>query len=123
MNELARETINDIRAAAETTETVEGHRKVRIDLNQKVPQIMVNADRIKTGQVLSNLLSNAIKFSPPGGKIQVSTDVEERNGQSLTVVTAEDEGPGIDKEIMPKLFTKFARKSGTGLGLCIEVLR
>jgi signal transduction histidine kinase len=78
--------------------------------------VYVKADRGRITQVVSNLLDNAAKFTKEGA-IMVST--EARDGQAI--VNIKDTGAGIDSEIMPRLFSKFATKSekGTGLGLFI----
>jgi signal transduction histidine kinase len=78
-------------------------------------------DKVRITQVVCNILDNAISFSPEG-KIRVLLKREKRNGQNLLIVSVKDMGPGIDPEISPKLFTKFASKSdmGTGLGLFIS---
>jgi signal transduction histidine kinase len=80
-------------------------------------KIVVEADRIRISQVVSNLLSNAVKFTKQG-TVYISTD----NKDGQVVVSVKDTGPGIDPEIMPRLFTKFTTKSqtGTGLGLFIS---
>jgi signal transduction histidine kinase len=80
-------------------------------------KIVVEADRMRISQVVSNLLSNAIKFTKQG-TVYISTD----NKDGQVVVSVKDTGPGIDPEIMPRLFTKFTSKSqtGTGLGLFIS---
>jgi nitrogen-specific signal transduction histidine kinase len=88
--------------------------------------LMVEADRDRINQAVSNLLNNAIKFtSKKGGTISVTT--EKRNGskndnQEEVVINVVDTGEGINHEIIPRLFTKFASKSnsGTGLGLYIS---
>jgi len=90
---------------------------------QPEKEVFVFADRERIYQVIHNLLSNAIKFAP-GGKIVVQTNVQDGNqrGRSEVVVTMSDNGSGIDQEVLPKLFTRFATKSeqGTGLGLYIS---
>ncbi|MGA8085222.1 MAG: HAMP domain-containing sensor histidine kinase [Candidatus Nitrosopolaris sp.] len=70
-------------------------------------------------QVISNLLSNAIKFTNEGTVNITAAAVPNTNE---IVVSITDTGPGIDSEILPRLFTKFATKSrtGTGLGLFIS---
>ena len=87
--------------------------------------ILLKADRIRISQVISNLLSNAIKFSP-GGTISIvsdlkSTDKDKNPIKDEAIINIKDDGNGIDEEILPKLFSKFATKSfsGTGLGLFI----
>ena len=78
--------------------------------------ILADQNRIK--QVLSNLIDNAIKFTEEG-TITVMAEIE--HGLDHITVRVKDTGRGIDPEIAPKLFTKFATKSekGTGLGLYI----
>jgi signal transduction histidine kinase len=90
--------------------------------------ILLKADRIRISQVLSNLLSNAIKFTP-GGTISILSSLSSRNAKydnnnndnSEAIVSIKDNGQGIDPDMLPKLFSKFATKSfaGTGLGLFI----
>ncbi len=79
--------------------------------------IFIEADRGRINQVISNLLSNAIKFTNEG---TVSVVAVPNNNE--IVVSISDTGLGIDSEILPRLFTKFATKSttGTGLGLFIS---
>ena len=82
--------------------------------------IIVNADKERVTQVISNLLSNAIKFTNEGEEISV--DVKRDNTAKQIDISVKDTGQGIDAEIYPRLFTKFATKSivGTGLGLFIS---
>ncbi|CAN5401046.1 hypothetical protein BH18THE2_BH18THE2_26830 [soil metagenome] len=81
--------------------------------------VVVEADKSRLSQVISNLLSNSIKFTNSEGSISVRSEKKD----SHVIVSVKDTGTGIDPEIMPKLFTKFATKSqtsGTGLGLFIS---
>jgi signal transduction histidine kinase len=73
-------------------------------------------------QVISNLLTNAIKFTKKGTIIIMAEIKEIATGGRQIVVSVKDTGPGIDLEIVPRLFTKFTSKSdsGTGLGLYIS---
>jgi signal transduction histidine kinase len=79
--------------------------------------IVVEADKNRLTQVISNLLNNAIKFCKEG-TIRVTEEVKDSN----VLVSIKDTGQGIDPEIFPRLFLKFAAKSetGTGLGLFIS---
>lgn len=82
--------------------------------------ILVVADKHRINQVINNLLNNALKFTKQG-QITLSTEKEKKYGKEA-IVKIQDSGPGIDPDIMPRLFTKFATKSysGTGLGLFIS---
>jgi signal transduction histidine kinase len=96
-------------------------RNVRLRYVSKVPReelpLLVEADRERLFQVLANLISNARKFTDEG---EIVVTVESNAGDA--VVSVSDTGSGIDREILPRLFTKFATKSekGTGLGLFIS---
>jgi signal transduction histidine kinase len=87
--------------------------------------IIAAGDRNRLIQVVSNLLNNAIKFTKEG---QITVIVERKkdnsNNNNEIVVSIKDTGTGVDQQILPKLFTKFATKStaegGTGLGLFIS---
>jgi signal transduction histidine kinase len=94
---------------------------------------VVEADRRRVTQVISNLLNNSIKFTKEGTVTVTTTtirrkDVVDRDnrgeggGREEVDITVKDTGSGIDPELMPRLFTKFATKSyqGTGLGLFIS---
>jgi signal transduction histidine kinase len=122
-------------------------KKVKFEYNMSDDQCTVNGDKVRIGQVISNLIDNSIKFVSKEGNeerdekeeriiyiniektkinkkrdraINVNNDIEGED--SVVTVSVKDNGKGIDKEIMPKLFTKFTTKSfqGTGLGLFIS---
>ena len=86
--------------------------------------LLIEADRDRITQVISNLLSNAIKFTSKKGEAEViSVSAERKNSnQEEVIVSIKDTGEGINSEILPRLFTKFATRSfsGTGLGLYIS---
>ena len=83
--------------------------------------IIIEADKARIYQVILNLLSNAIKFTEMAGD-SVSIAAIAHNENNQVIVCVKDRGSGIDSEILPRLFTKFATKSerGTGLGLFIS---
>jgi len=80
--------------------------------------IFIEADKGRIIQVISNLVSNAVKFTKVGTVTVAAEKVEENNRQQV-IISIKDTGTGIDPEMLPKLFTKFATKSdkGTGIGL------
>ena len=100
--------------AEEKKQTLELH------VEKDIPDLI--ADRNKIKQVVTNLVSNAIKYTPPGGKIVVSSNHENDN----IVIRITDNGLGIPPEALPHIFEKFYRvpllervATGTGLGLSI----
>jgi nitrogen-specific signal transduction histidine kinase len=106
---------NQIKASAKTIEISYSHKQIQNTQEKK--DLTVNADKDRVLQVLSNLLSNALKFTNEG-RIAIITQKEDNQ----VIVKVKDSGNGIDPEIFPKLFEKFASKSekGTGLGLFIS---
>jgi two-component system, OmpR family, sensor histidine kinase VicK len=93
---------------------------VKITFNSK-GDLFVMADRSRLYQVFANLFNNAIKFTKEGSitiTVQRNHDVNEE-----AIVSIKDTGIGIDQEILPRLFSRFATKAetaGTGLGLFIS---
>lgn len=83
----------------------------------------VEIDADKLTQVMDNIISNALKYSPEGGKVTFS--IEERD--QFLIISISDEGMGIPKENLTKIFDRFYRVDkartrklgGTGLGLAI----
>jgi two-component system, OmpR family, sensor histidine kinase VicK len=95
--------------------------------------IFVQADEERLAQVICNILDNAFKFTDSYGSITVTLEKQEAQSQLRigehteqtqrhAIITIKDTGTGIDPEILPRLFSKFATKShkGTGLGLYIS---
>ena len=97
------------------------HRKITfvLSLQSKLPWI--EGDAVAIDRILSNLVYNALKFTPPEGKVTVSSALR----GSEVMVTVDDTGPGIAAEEIPLLFEKYRRavgsrrKEGLGLGLFI----
>lgn len=80
---------------------------------------MVRADPDRIRQVFVNLLTNAAKFTDDGGTITVSVRAE--GGQAVASVS--DTGSGIDEDMLPRLFQKFAARSFKGIGLGLYICR
>ena len=93
---------------------------LRVDATAKVTP--VRGDEARLGQVFVNLLHNAIKFSPAGGDVTVTV----REDGSEVVASVADEGVGIPRSALGRVFERFykvdrarVRGGGTGLGLSI----
>ncbi|MCH7974606.1 MAG: PAS domain S-box protein [Bacteroidetes bacterium] len=94
--------------------------KFEVVVPKKPVEIIV--DKEKMEQVLENLINNAVKYSPDGGKIQIKGELIKDNYQ----VSVQDEGVGMTREQVEKIFDKFYRADttntaieGTGLGMSI----
>ncbi|HFI0114446.1 TPA: cell wall metabolism sensor histidine kinase VicK [Streptococcus suis] len=89
----------------------------------QISPIWVEIDTDKMTQVLDNILNNAIKYSPDGGTVTFSM----KTTDNQLIVSISDEGLGIPKADLPKIFDRFYRvdkarsraQGGTGLGLAI----
>jgi len=84
----------------------------------------VQADRDMLYQAVLNLLSNAVKYTPRGGTVEISLNVDESRG--MAVCNVADTGVGIPADELPHIFDKFyrvransKREKGTGLGLTL----
>ncbi|MHC4156027.1 MAG: CBS domain-containing protein [Planctomycetota bacterium] len=96
-----------------------------IELKCSMPDsdLFVRADRDKMFRVLTNLVANAIKFVPATGHVHVCA----RDREDEVYVEVADDGPGIEKKDIDKIFDRFVQiekmvgpgKHGTGLGLSI----
>lgn len=82
-----------------------------------LPKVSGLPDQIR--QVVLNLVLNAIELMKPGGRLTVQT--QSLPSQNEVLFTVKDTGPGIDPEILPRIFDAFitSKYTGTGLGLTI----
>ena len=126
IGELISEIMNDIEE-----KIVENKKNIKLffelyndNNNNNNNKIIVEADKNRLCQVISNLLNNAIKFTDEGSITVIVGTKKINNNSNKVIVSIKDTGTGIDSEILPKLFTKFATTSsiagGTGLGLFIS---
>lgn len=117
LNEIIMNVVNDYKDIISKKRY--GSDKIRIVYEPSKDNTFVNADKVRLSQVLSNLLDNALKFTKEGNIIITTKKLKENEE---IMVSIKDSGTGIDPEILPQLFTKFATKSeqGTGLGLFIS---
>lgn len=101
-------------------------KKKRIDLqisNSSLEPSPVLADRDKLEKIIYNLLSNAFKFTPTRGTIQARLYAKEMNQNISYTLTITDNGIGISREDLPKIFERFFKNdhslNGAGIGLSL----
>jgi signal transduction histidine kinase len=116
--DLLIESINDLKARLKGKHLNDNISNLNIEMSLPQHPVIVKGDRSKIFQVISNLLCNAEKFTDSG---TITVGVIDDLSKKSAIVSVEDTGKGVDKEMVPKLFTKFSAKSehGTGLGLYI----
>jgi len=119
INEIALTTLAEGAIAELRPLIMENNINAEINCPVDLPKVKVDIEKIL--RVLLNLISNAIKFTPDGGTISISARQIDNN---FIEVSVKDNGSGISKDDIPKLFEKFSqaknyKKEGTGLGLSI----
>ena len=98
-------------------------KKYELVRDYPITSVWIEIDTDKMTQVIDNILNNAIKYSPDGGKITVNM----KTTDDQMILSISDQGLGIPKEDLPKIFDRFYRvdkarsraQGGTGLGLAI----
>ena len=136
LNQIVSQTVEDHKNQISSShqDSADSERDLRLVFVPAKEEILIEADKSRISQVISNLLSNAIKFTKLGktedakattrgnGVKTILITVGKGNQEKEAVVSIRDAGIGIDPEIIPRLFSKFASKSfeGTGLGLFIS---
>lgn len=120
---LAEARIADVlRDAVHNCEPKAAEKEIGIDLDCG-EGIIADSDPQLIEQAVINLIDNAIKYSDPASRVSVSAAMDENE----VTICVRDEGSGIDKEHLPRLFERFYRidkarsreLGGTGLGLAI----
>ena len=105
------------------SQSQEDTKKYELIREYPITPIWVEIDTDKMTQVIDNILNNAIKYSPDGGKIKVGM----KTTDAQLIISISDEGLGIPKKDLPRIFDRFYRvdkarsraQGGTGLGLSI----
>lgn len=114
-----------IQSVFELLEMKAAKKKITLTFDMKYPApIMVNADKEKIQQVVTNLLVNSIKYGHENGTTEVSVENLIKN---KVIIRITDNGEGIAKQHIPRLFERFYRvdksgsreEGGSGLGLAI----
>jgi len=136
LNQIVSQTVEDHRnqILGSYHDSTDNDKDIRLVFVPTKEEILIEADKSRISQVISNLLSNAIKFTKLGktedvgattlgkGVKKILITIGKNSQEKEAVVSIRDAGIGIDPEIIPRLFSKFASKSfeGTGLGLFIS---
>ncbi len=100
-----------------------------LQVSVDIPERMVMLDAMIYRRIMSNLIGNAIKFTPAGGRVDITaTELHvSSSGYVRYEIRVADNGIGISKDFLPKLFLPFEREqtstesghAGTGVGLAI----
>ncbi|MBI2221230.1 MAG: HAMP domain-containing histidine kinase [Acidobacteria bacterium] len=111
LGELARDAVKRM--------GVNGHAAIRFECPPSAP--FVKGDRTALEQVIVNLVENALKYTPGSQEVVISVDANGRYGR----LAVRDQGIGIPRNDLPRVFDKFYRgrntgaRGGFGLGLAI----
>ncbi len=105
--------------------------RVGFELSEDIPNVV--ADDRMLSQVVANLMTNAMNYTSPGGRVTISTALENEKGDYWATLTVSDTGFGIKKDEQERVFERFYRGEasrkvsapGTGLGLaiCEEIIQ
>ena len=94
-------------------------RGIRLEIAECLGEPKARIDRDRIIQALANLLDNALRMTPEGGHVLLGANEQ---GESVEL-TVSDSGPGIELDLLERLFDRFAQSSstggGAGLGLAI----
>ena len=124
LNDIITNAIDDVTINIASSKKSQQGNVIKLAYQPQV--IFIEADKARITQVISNLLNNAVKFTEVKvnegeGRAIININTEKVDDVQA-VVSIRDTGHGINPEILPRLFEKFATKSyqGTGLGLFIS---
>src|SRR4029077_11180418 len=96
--------------ALETVKPAANAKGIRLESILDPDASPVTGDPNRLQQVAWNLLSNAIKFTPRDGRVQVRLETS----NSSVTLTVEDNGPGIEPEVLPHVFARFRQGGASG---------
>ncbi|MBT8381659.1 MAG: response regulator [Ignavibacteriaceae bacterium] len=113
-----------VKGIAMSFESIAESKDITLKINLGKENIEVYFDKDKMHKIITNIISNAFKFTPDGGKISIKLIESENNS---VIVKVRDNGIGINKNDLPKLFDRFYQADtshtreheGTGIGLAL----
>ncbi len=105
-------------------------KKINFNVTSAFEHSVILGDETRLKQVIINILGNAVKFTSEGGTIVLDVSQELKESKVFTKFIIKDNGCGMNKDFIPKIFESFAQESneiskateGTGLGMPISKL-
>jgi signal transduction histidine kinase len=127
-NEVPKERVNLVEVIEKEIDLFQQQSRdmgIRLNFENTVGEVILEANRFSMEQLFNNLLSNALRYTPEGGSVSVLLQAANRNNVVEAKIT--DSGIGIAPESLPHIFDDFYRagnakaftENGTGLGLAI----
>jgi signal transduction histidine kinase len=112
-----------VKGVVDTVRESAASRKIELSVTLWPTSLIVLGEPVRLQQIAWNLVSNSIKFTDPGGKVNITTQLEGKHA----LLTVADTGVGIAPEFLPHVFDRFRqadgstsrRHGGLGLGLAI----
>ena len=127
LNRVDRNLVDVVRTVAEDQRPILEAAGVRLDLSLPNGPVWVSCDPLRISQIVANLLGNAAKFTDRRGLVTLS--LRKDDDGNMAVLTVQDDGIGIDSEMLAKLFQPYSQAepvrertqthSGLGLGLAL----
>ena len=117
------ESVAAIVRAAEADAKAKG---IRLAFESTSKPVLVRCDIVRLQQIIWNLLSNAIKFTPRGGQVSVSLEIDPE--AECCRLSVKDSGKGIDPQFLPHIFEMFSQAGGShdagerGLGIGLALV-
>ena len=111
---------------AERAQPLADAKRITVELTG-IPPVEITGDRELMEYAIYNLLTNALKYSPSGTTVRIGANAEEDNKKGQVGLSVEDQGIGMNKQEITRVFEKFYRtkraeqsgEAGTGIGLSI----
>jgi PAS domain S-box-containing protein len=126
--ELRRERVElatVIRNAVETSSPLVNEHGHQLEVSLPPETLWIDGDPVRLSQIVSNMLNNAAKYAQHGGRIRIDASRD----QGEIAIAVQDNGPGIEEELMPRIFEMFTRgdrasgqsQGGLGIGLALAL--
>src|SRR5438874_1441542 len=109
--------------SVETARPMMDQREQRLSVEVSARPVWLQGDFTRLSQTVANLLNNASKYTPEGGRIRLTAAAS----KGVATITVEDNGSGIDPELLPRIFELFVQgdrgldrsQGGLGIGLTL----